>query len=57
MIHNLTTAPILAYPDCHKSYILNCDASDVAISFILSQLNDENREVVIEYAGLSENLN
>ena len=51
MIHNLTTAPILAYPDCHKAYILNCDASDVAISFILSQLNDENREVVIEYAG------
>ena len=41
----------MAYPDCHKAYILNCDASDVAISFILSQLNDENREVVIEYAG------
>ncbi|CAK1595263.1 unnamed protein product [Parnassius mnemosyne] len=33
----LTTAPILAYPDFTKPFVLTCDASNFAISAILSQ--------------------
>ena len=51
LIKTLTTAPLLAYPDCAKPFIMSCDASDVAIGFILSQLDNDNREHVIEYAG------
>ena len=47
----LTTAPILAYPNFHKQFILSTDASNTAISFILSQLDNENRERVIYYGG------
>ena len=52
IIKNLT-APLLAYPDCNEPFILSCDASDVAIGFILSQLDADKREHVIEYAGRS----
>ena len=51
LIETLTTAPLLAYPDYNKDFILSCDASDLAIRFILSQIDDHNRENVIEYAG------
>ena len=30
MIQRLTTAPLLAYPDPNKPYILTTDASDIA---------------------------
>ena len=53
LIENLTTAPLLAYPDCNKPFILSCDASDVAIGFILSQYGEDSLEHVIEYAGRS----
>lgn len=33
----LTTAPILSYPDFTKPFVLTCDASNFAISAILSQ--------------------
>ena len=37
--NNLITEPVLAYPDFTKPFILTTDASDVAISFILSQID------------------
>ena len=51
LIDNLTSAPLLAYPDCEKPFLLSCDASDVAIGYILSQLDNDKREHVIEYSG------
>ena len=46
----LTTAPILAYPDYQKDYILYTDASSSAIGMVLSQEYD-GRERVISYGG------
>ena len=37
----LTSAPILAFPDMTKSFILTCDASGSALSYNLSQKGDE----------------
>ena len=39
----LTTAPILAYPDMSKPFVLTCDASGTAIGYILGQLDAQNR--------------
>ena len=48
---SLTTPPCLAYPDMEKPFILTTDASGVAISYILSQKNEEDIEHPIAYAG------
>jgi RNase H-like domain found in reverse transcriptase/Reverse transcriptase (RNA-dependent DNA polymerase) len=48
---HLTTSPILAYPDWNKDFLLFTDASNYGIGAILSQLNNEGREVVIAYAS------
>ena len=53
LIRNLTTAPLLAFPDCNKSFTLCCDASEIAIGFVSSQTDSELRENVIEFAGRS----
>lgn len=47
----LTSAPILAYADMSKPFVLSCDASGHAIGYILGQLDDQNREKVISYGG------
>jgi transposase InsO family protein len=47
----LTTAPVLAYPDFSKDFILYTDASGHAIVYILGQRDSEGRERVISYAG------
>ena len=46
----LTEAPILAHPDFEKEFILDTDASDVAIAAVLSQKID-GKEHVIAYAS------
>ena len=49
----LLSASILAYPDMNKPFMLTCDASKTAISFVLGQLDLDNRgrEHVIAYGG------
>ncbi|CAG2249262.1 Retrovirus-related Pol polyprotein from transposon 412 [Mytilus edulis] len=47
----LITAPVLAYPDLSKPFILTCDASDEAISFVLGQSDFENKEYVVAYGN------
>lgn len=49
----LTSAPILAYPNMNKPFILTTDASNSAIGYILSQKDKGNREHVIAYGGRS----
>lgn len=49
----LTSAPILAYPNMHKPFILTTDASTTAIGYILSQTDKGKREHVIAYGGRS----
>ena len=50
----LTESPILAHPDFEKEFILDTDASDVAIAAVLSQVI-EGREHVIAYASRTLN--
>lgn len=47
----LTTAPILAYPDFDKEFILYTDASANAIGYVLGQRDDDKRERVICFSG------
>lgn len=49
----LISAPILAYPDISKSFILTCDASDSAVGYVLGQIDNDKREYVISYGGKS----
>jgi hypothetical protein len=49
----LTSAPTLALPNFNREFILTTDASNFAISFILSQKDNEGRERIIEYASRS----
>ena len=41
----LTSAPVLAYPDPEKSYILDTDASNYGMGAVLSQLHDGRKEL------------
>ena len=47
----LSSAPVLAYPDFNRPFILDTDASDIGIGGVLSQLDDEGRECVIAYGS------
>ena len=46
----LTQAPILAYPDYSKPFIVDTDASQVAMGAVLSQVHDGAERVVVYYS-------
>ena len=47
------SAPIIAYPDFSKPFILDTDASNVGKGAILSQIQDSGTESVVAYASRS----
>jgi len=47
----LTKPPILAYPDPKRRFILDTDASNLAMGAVLSQLDEQGQEVVVSYAS------
>jgi transposase InsO family protein len=47
--------PILAYPDFNKTFIITCDASNVAVGSVLSQLGDDGLDHPIGFASRSLN--
>ena len=47
----LITPPVLAYPNFDKPFILQCDASAVALGGILAQEDNNGNERVIAYAS------
>ena len=50
---SLTSAPILAYPDYSKPFILEMDASPKGLGAVLSQRSDDSTIRVIAYASRS----
>ena len=47
----LISAPILAFPDYTKPFILDTDASDMGMGAVLSHVNDSGAERVVAYAS------
>ena len=47
----LISAPILAFPDFEKQFILSTDASGHALGYILAQKDENDKERVISYGG------
>ncbi|KAJ8391351.1 hypothetical protein AAFF_G00089810 [Aldrovandia affinis] len=46
----LITAPVLAYPDTNRPFILDMDASNVGVGAILSQPSDSGEQVIAYYS-------
>ncbi|CAC5394031.1 unnamed protein product [Mytilus coruscus] len=47
----LTNAPILTHPDFNKEFILDTDASNVALGGVLSHRHEDGKEKFIAYAS------
>ena len=50
---SMLSAPILAFADMNKEFILTTDASKEAIGFVLSQIGPDGKEHPISYSGRS----
>ena len=48
---HLCSAPVLAYPDWSRPFLLQTDASDVALGAVLAQVNDDGVEQPVAYAS------
>lgn len=48
----LVEAPILAYPDFSKEFVLDTDASDIAMGAVLSQVHDGVEKVVAYFSKM-----
>ncbi|MCU7806226.1 MAG: RNA-directed DNA polymerase, partial [Candidatus Thiodiazotropha sp. (ex Lucinoma borealis)] len=46
----LISAPVLAYPDTSKPFLLDCDASSFAVGAVLSQIHDDQEHPVAYYS-------
>ncbi len=53
----LTSSPILLHPDTQRQFILECDASNVAIGSVLSQYDDDHKLHPVAYFSRSLNSN
>ena len=49
--NRLISAPILSYPDFEKPFIIMTNASILELGTILAQKDNQNQEVVIQYAS------
>jgi len=49
--NKLCNPPVLRFPDSHREYFLETDASIQGISYILGQRDDEGRKYVVSYGG------
>lgn len=47
----LITAPVLAYPDYSKEFVVTCDACETGIAATLSQVGDDGESRVVAYAS------
>ena len=47
----ICSAPIIRYPDFHREFVLQTDASDVGLGAVLSQIDEYGREHVVAYAS------
>ncbi|KAJ8402869.1 hypothetical protein AAFF_G00361830 [Aldrovandia affinis] len=47
----LTEAPVLAYPDVHRPFIVDTDASNMGVGAVLSQEDSDEERAVAYYSG------
>jgi 8-oxo-dGTP pyrophosphatase MutT (NUDIX family) len=55
LIEELTKAPILGHPNLNKPFTVHTDASGKGLGGMLTQMSDDNKERVIEYASRALN--